>query len=79
MSQVISSFKSLITGVCSSYVVSLCDLAYYVVGKEHTVAMHLTLWYIVLVCHQYNVCKNYLGSMYVGGYGGVGESGFCVF
>ena len=34
MSEVISSFKGLsrITGVCSSYVVSLCDFAYYMVG-----------------------------------------------
>ena len=32
MSEVISSFRSLRTGVCSSYVVSLCDFAYYVIG-----------------------------------------------
>ena len=25
------------------------------------------------------VCKNYVGSMYVGGYGGLRESGFGVF
>ena len=36
--------------------------------------MHLTIWYVVLVCHQYDVCKNY-----VGGYGGLSESGLCVF
>ena len=36
--------------------------------------MHLALWYVVLVCHQYNVCKNY-----VDGYGGLSESGLCVF
>ena len=41
--------------------------------------MHLALWYIVLVCHQYDVCKNYVGSVYVGGYGGLSESGLCVF
>ena len=28
----IQEFESWITGVCSLYVVSLCDLAYYVVG-----------------------------------------------
>ena len=27
--------------------------------------MHLALWYVVLVCHQYDVCKNYVGSVYV--------------
>ena len=35
--------------------------------------MHLALWYVVLVCHQYDVCKNYVGSVYVGGYGGLSE------
>ena len=40
--------------------------------------MHLALWYVVLVCHQYDVCKNKVGSVYVGGYGGLSESGLCV-
>ena len=37
--------------------------------------MHLSLWYVVLVCHQYDVCDNYVGSVYIGGYGGLSESG----
>ena len=37
--------------------------------------MHIALWYVVLVCHQYDVCKNYVGSVYVGEYGGLSESG----
>ena len=41
--------------------------------------MHLALWYAVLVCHQYDVCKNYVDSVYVGGSGGLSESGLCVF
>ena len=41
--------------------------------------MHLVLWYVVLVCHQYDVCENSVGSMYIGGYGGLSESGLCVF
>ena len=41
--------------------------------------MHLALWYRVLVCHQYDVCTNYVGSVYVGRYGGLSESGLCVF
>ena len=41
--------------------------------------MHLALWYVVLVCHQYDVCENYVGSVYVGGYGGLSESRLCVF
>ena len=39
--------------------------------------MHLALWYVVLVCHQY-VCENYVGSVYVGGYSGLSESRLCV-
>ena len=41
--------------------------------------MHIALWYVVLVCHQYDVCKNYVSSVYVGVYGGWSESGQCVF
>ena len=37
--------------------------------------MHLALWYVVLVCHQHDVCENSVGSVY----GGVRESGLCVF
>ena len=62
-----------ITGVCSSHDVSLCDFAYYVVGYEPVVAMNLTLCYIVFACHQNDFCKDYFGSVYVGGYGGLSE------
>ena len=41
--------------------------------------MHLALWHVVLVCHQYDVCKNYVGSVYVVEYGGLSENGLCVF
>ena len=41
--------------------------------------MHLAFWYGVFLCHQYNVCKKYVDSVYVGGYGGLSESGLCVF
>ena len=44
-------------------------------GYEPAVAVHLALWYVVLVCHQYDLCKNYVGSVYVG----LSESGLCVF
>ena len=36
--------------------------------------MHLVLWYVVLVCHQYDVCEKYVGSVYIGGYSGLSES-----
>ena len=42
-------------------------------------AVHLNIWYGVFVCHQYDVCKNYVVSLYAGGYGGLSESGLCVF
>ena len=38
-----------------------------------------SFWYVLLVCHQYDVCKHYVGSVYVGGYGGLSESGLRVF
>ena len=74
----ILEFESWITGVCSPYVISLSDFAYYVFGQEPAVVMHLALWYVLLVCHQYDVCENSVGSVYVGGYGGLRESGLCV-
>ena len=33
--------------------------------------MHL--WYVVLVCHQYYVCKHSVSSVYIGGSGGLSE------
>ena len=52
----IYEFESWVAGVCSPYVISLSDFAYYVFGQEPAVAMHLALWYVLLVCHQYDVC-----------------------
>ena len=40
--------------------------------------MHLALWYVVLVCHQYDVCENSVGSVYINGYGGLSESRRCL-
>ena len=51
----------------------------YLLILEPAVVMHFALWYVVLVCHQYDVCKNYIGSVYVGGHGGLSESGLYVF
>ena len=33
----------------------------------------------MLVCHQYDVSENSVGSVYVGGYGGLSESGLSIF
>ena len=75
----ILELESWIIGVCSPYVISLSDFAYYVFGQEPAVAVHLALWYVLLVCHQYDVCENAVGSVYVGGYCDLSESGLCVF
>ena len=61
-----------------------CDLAstlyrYDLRKGDLFVAMHLTLWYIVFVCHQNVVCENYIASVYVGWYCGLIQSGHCVF
>ena len=40
--------------------------------------MHLSLWYVVLVRHQFDVCEHYVGSVYIDGYGGLSVSGICV-
>ena len=62
--------------VCCSVNVSICFVC--VFGQESAVAVHLALWYVLLICHHY-VCENSVGSVYVGGYGGLSESGLCVF
>ena len=41
--------------------------------------MHFALWYVVLVRHHYDVCEHYVGSVYLGWYVGLSESGLCVF
>ena len=64
---------------CLCFCISLSDFAYYVFGQEPAVAMHIALWYVLLVCHQYDVCENSVGSVYIGGYGGLSESGLSVF
>ena len=82
MSEVISSFKSLRAG---SQVLPLLMLFLWVIvhimwsGKSLQLLCILPFWYVMLVCHLYDVCKNYVGSVYVGGYGGLSESGLCVF
>ena len=52
----ISSFKSLRAG--SQVFALLMLLLCVILHTMWLVAMHITLWYVVLVCHQYDVCKN---------------------
>ena len=39
----------------------------------------LFLCVILHVFHQYDVCENSVGSVYIGGYGGLSDSGLSVF
>ena len=71
---IIYEFERWVIGVYSPHVISLYDFAYYVVGLEPAVAVHLTIWYIVLVCHQNDVCEASIGSVYVGGYCGLSKA-----
>ena len=41
--------------------------------------MYVSLLYVGLVCHQYDVRENSVGSVYMGGYAGLSENGLCVF
>ena len=55
-------------GLC----LGLCMSSFRTLGAGSGVfAMHLTLWYIVFVCHQKYVHENYIGSVFVGGYCGI--------
>ena len=69
MSEVISSFRSLRAGsqVFAPLMLFLCVILHTMSsGKSLAVAMNLALWYVVLVCHQYDVCENSVDSVYGG-------------
>ena len=82
MSEVISSFKSLRAGSqVFAVMFFLCVILHNMwSGKSLQLLcnVHLILWYIVFVCHQDNVCEDYISSVYVGGYCGLSESALCV-
>ena len=79
MSEVVSSFKSLraVSQVISLFMLILCVIL-------HTMWSGKSLRLICILpfgmwCHQYDICKYSVGSVYVAGYGGLRESGLCVF
>ena len=81
MSEVISSFRSLRAG---SQVFALLMLFLCVILHTMSLGKSLQLLCILpfgmfCLCHQYDVCENSVGSVYVGGYGGLSKSGLCVF
>ena len=39
----------------------------------------MLLPYVLFVCHQYDVCENSGGIVYIGGHGDLSKSGLCVF
>ena len=47
--------------------------------EEDCIILPNMSWYIVFVCHQNDVCENYIDSVYVSGYGILSESGLCIF
>ena len=47
-------------------------------GKSLQLLGILPFGMLCLSCHQYCVCENSVGSVYVGGYGDLSESGLCV-
>ena len=73
MSEVIFLFRSLRAGsqVFAFLMWFICILC----GRVRVCSCYApSLWYVVLVCHQYDVYKNYVGGVYVGGYDGLSES-----
>ena len=48
-------------------------------GKSLQFVVFLPLRYIVYVCHQNDVCEDYSGSVYVGGYCSLNKSELYVF
>ena len=82
MSDVISSFRNLRAGsqVFALLMLFLCATLHTMSSdKSVQLICILPLWYLMLVCHQYDVSENSVGSVYIGGYGGLRESGLWVF
>ena len=48
-------------------------------GKSLQLLCILPVGMLCFVCHQYDVCENYVGHVYIGGYGGLSKNGLCVF
>ena len=81
MSEVISSFRSLRAGsqVFALLMLFLCVILHTMSsGKACNCYASFPL-VCCAFCHQYDVCENFVGSVYIGGYGGLSKSGLCVF
>ena len=68
MAEIISSFRNLRAGsqVFALLMLFLGVILHTMSSDKSLQFMHLALWYVALVCHQYDVCENSVGSVYVG-------------
>ena len=76
------SFRSLRVGsqVFALLMLFLCVILYTMSsGKSLKLLCILPFGMLCLSAISMNVCENYVGSVYIGGYGGLSESGLCVF
>ena len=81
MSEVIFSLKSVRAGsqVSALLMLFMCMIVHTMSSGKSLQLLCILPLVCWLVCHQYAVCENFVGSMYIGGYGGLSESGLCVF
>ena len=82
MAEVISSFESLRAGsqMCALLMLFLSVILHTMwLGKSLQLICILRFGILCFVCHQDDVCENSIGSVYVGGYCGLSESGLCIF
>ena len=80
MSEVISSFRGLRTGsqVFALLMLFLCVILHTMSSGKSLQLLCIFPLVCCLVCHQYDVCENSVGSVYIGGYGGLSESRLCL-
>ena len=82
MSEVISSFRSIRTGsqVFALLILFLCVILH-TMSSDKSLQLLCTFPFGMLCffCHQYDVCEHSVGSVCIGEYGGLSESGLRVF
>ena len=77
MSEVISSFRSLRAGSQVFFLLMFFCVVLQTMssGKSLQLLSISPFGMLCLLLHQYDVCENYVGSVYIGVYGGLSESG----
>ena len=81
MLEVIYLFKSFRAGsqVFAQLMLFLWVILHNMWSDKSLQLLCILLFGMCAVYHQYDVCKNYVWNVYIGGYGGLSESGLCVF